>query len=55
MNKRALHGEDFWKWAKADFEKLMAYRNAINGKPTEEQRLMLEIQKPWVSFYKAVL
>ena len=56
MTNREFHGEDFWLWALQDYEALRAYRNTVSKRrPTEEEMLILEINKPWERFYAAIL
>jgi hypothetical protein len=55
MTKREFFGE-FYLWALQDYEKLRAYRNEIaKRKPTEEEMLVLKLNKPWERFYGAIL
>jgi len=48
-------GDEVWKEWKQDFDDLMAYRKTVKGKPDAYQRAMLELQQPWIDFYKTVL
>lgn len=38
-----------------DFERLMAFRKTINGKPDKYDRALIDLYRPWLSFYKTVL
>lgn len=52
---RAFHGEETWKRWKADYDQCMAYRKTLKGKPTDEQRVTLEMNAMFIEFYGSVL
>lgn len=56
MTKRDFYGEEWFKWALQDYEALRQFRNEVSGRrPTELEKILLRINKPWEAFYKAVL
>jgi hypothetical protein len=57
LTKRDFLGEEVWLRWKRDEESLQQYRNEVSkrGKPTEEERLIMQINKPWLEFYRRVL
>jgi hypothetical protein len=52
---RDFLGEETWKRWKMDYDHCMGYRKTIKGKPTEEQRVILEANAQWIEFYGSVL
>jgi hypothetical protein len=56
MSAREFHGEEFYLWALQDYESLRAFRNAVSKRrPTEEELMILKINKPWEEFYRRIL
>jgi hypothetical protein len=57
LTKRDFLGEETWLHWKRDEEALQQYRNEVSkrGKPTEEEKMIMAMNKPWLAFYKAVL
>ena len=48
MTNREFHGEDFYLWMLQKYEQMRAYRNVVSKrKPTEEEMLILRINKPF--------
>lgn len=52
---RAFLGDETWKRWKTDFDNCMAFRKTLKGKPTAEERLILEMNNAFIDFYGAVL
>jgi hypothetical protein len=52
---RDFLGDETWKRWKTDYDTLMAFRKTLKGKPTPEQRLILEMNNAFISFYGVVL
>jgi hypothetical protein len=52
---RAFLSDDTWKRWKNDYDLCMAYRKTIKGKPTDEQRLQLDMNAMFIEFYGSVL
>lgn len=46
--------ETYLSWLR-DYEQLMAFRKTIKGKPTDEQRIQLQMNNEWIAFYDRVL
>jgi hypothetical protein len=56
VTKREFHGEQFYLWALGKYEKMRAYRNEVSKrKPTEEELLILKLNKDWEQFYRRIL
>ena len=56
MTKREFHGEEFYLWMLKDYENLRAYRNSIaKRRPTEEEVLILQCNKPFEQAYRKML
>ena len=56
MTRREFHGEEFYLWMLQKYEQLRAYRNAVSKrKPTEEEMLILRINKPFEDSYRRML
>lgn len=52
---RAFLGDDVWRRWKTDYDDCMAYRKTLKGKPTEEQRVQIEVNSAFIEFYGSVL
>jgi hypothetical protein len=52
---RDFLGEETWKSWKQDYDQCMGYRKTIKGKPTEEQRVALELNAMFIEFNGSVL
>ena len=52
---RAFLGDETWKRWKTDFDSCMAFRKTLKGKPTEEERLILDMNNAFIEFYSSVL
>lgn len=52
---RAFLGDDVWRRWKTDYDNCMAFRKTLKGKPTEEQRLVLDMNNAFISFYGVAL
>jgi hypothetical protein len=55
IESRAFLSEEIWKAWKIDYDNCMAYRKTLKGKPTDEQRIQLEINAGSIEFYGSVL
>ena len=52
---RDFLGEKDWILWKQDLDELLSYRKSIKGKPTDEQRFILDMNRTWIDFYNKVL
>lgn len=52
---REFLGEETWKRWKQDYDACMGYRKTLKGKPTDEQRVILETNAALIEFYGSVL
>lgn len=55
MTKREFLTDEVWKSWKIDFDRLLSFRHSIKGTPDEYQRALIDLYRPWIAFYKAVL
>lgn len=55
LDARAFLGEEVWIAWKIDYDKLMAYRKTIKGKPDEAQAIILKMNADFIEFYGSVL
>lgn len=55
LTARDFWGDDEWKRMKQDYDELMAYRKSIKGKPTECEKLIIDLNRIWIDFYKYAL
>jgi hypothetical protein len=56
LKKREFLGEEFYKWALQDNEEMLRFRNEVSARrPTDEEKTLLKLYKPWFAFYKAIL
>lgn len=53
--KRAFHGEEFYKFMLTEYEAIRVRRKSIKGKPDDMQRIELEFDKMFETFYKGQL
>ena len=52
---RDFLGEEFFKWASQDLEEMNRFRNEVSKRrPTEEEKVIMQINKPWISFYNNI-
>lgn len=47
--------DEVWKRWKTDYDQCMAYRKTLKGKPTEEQRAVIDANALTIEFYGSVL
>ena len=52
---REFLGEDFYKKILLDYEAIRVFRKNIKGKPTDEQRARLLMDKEFEAFYKRIM
>lgn len=52
---RDFLGEEDWKKWKMAYDDAMAFRKTLKGKPTDEQRLQLQMNAEWIDFCDRVL
>lgn len=55
IHSREFLGEETWKRWKAHFDECMSYRKTIKGKPTDDQRILLQANSDAVRLYSGVL
>lgn len=55
LDARDWLGEEYWKFWKLEYDNAMAYRKTLKGKPTEEQRVILEINAQTIDFCDRLL
>jgi chloramphenicol O-acetyltransferase len=56
LTTRAFLGEEFFKFATQDLEEMNRFRNEVSKRrPSEEEKLIMQINKPWISFWNTVL
>lgn len=55
LEARDFLGEEFWKRCKQDYDACMAYRKTIKGKPTDEERVLIEMNAAFIEFYGSIL
>lgn len=55
IDAKAFLGDETWRKWKTDYDQCMAYRKTIKGKPTDEQRVTLEMNAIFIEFYGSVL
>ncbi len=55
LDARDFMEEEVWKRWKVLYDEAMAYRKTLKGKPTDEQRLQLEINADWIALCDTVL
>lgn len=55
MTSRELLGEDHYLMMLRDYEDIRQRRKAFKGKPDQYDRLQMELDKMFESFYKAFL
>lgn len=55
LEARQFLGDDVWKAYKTDYDQMMAFRKTLKGKPTEEQRIILDMNNAFIDFYGSVL
>ena len=52
---KAFLGEECWVKHKQIYDEMLSYRKSLKGKPTDEQRATLELDRLWIDFYSKVL
>lgn len=52
---REFYGDDVWKAWKQDYDECMSFRKSLKGKPTDEQRVQIDVNAHWIEFYGSVL
>lgn len=52
---RDFLGDETWKRWKAMYDECMSFRKNLKGKPTEEERLQLQINADWIRFCDTAL
>lgn len=55
LDAREFLEEETWKRWKAMYDECMAFRKTLKGKPTDEQRLQLDMNNGWIDFCDRVL
>jgi hypothetical protein len=55
ITAREFLTDEVWKDWKRDYDELLSFRKSLKGPPDELQRMLLEINKPWIEFYATVL
>jgi len=56
LSSRDFLGEEFYKAASKDLEELNRFRNEVSARrPSEEEKLILKINKSWIAFYNNIL
>lgn len=55
LDARDFLEEDTWKRWKQKYDEAMAFRKTLKGKPTDEQRLQLEMNSEWIMFCDTIL
>jgi len=55
LDARDFLEEETWKRWKVQYDEAMAYRKTLKGKPTDEQRIQLDINNDWIAFCDTVL
>ena len=52
---RAFLGEETWKRWKNEYDECMAFRKTLKGKPTDEERMKLQLNAEWIQFCDTAL
>jgi hypothetical protein len=58
LTKRDFLGDETWRAWKQDEERMLQFRNEVaakKGKPSEEDLFNINLNKPWLAFYKKIL
>jgi len=55
MSSREFVGEEFYKLCQQDHDRIRHWLKTLGGKPDQYVKVMLPIEKAFLSFYKGVL
>lgn len=55
LEARDFWGDDVWRRWKTDYDNCMAFRKTLKGKPTDEQKAVLEMNNAFIDFYTFIL
>jgi len=55
MKAREMFDREFVAWVQQEYDRIRVERKALKGRPTEEEMILLRLDKQFEAFYRSIL